>query len=732
MTFGTGLFGVTPFGAAAGAAGPAGPEQYAPTAALRVICVAGQVVAARVELAVKVFEQYQPSAPLAVRVHGPRVAPVVPLRVSVFECYAPAVPLAVSVSAPVQAPAAGGSAVVWGARILLGGVDVSARITGQINVEAEEGAAAVAHFALAPAGQVVSMASWARKPVVIDLEYFDTAGLRIGLHRLFTGLVDSPDYDVDTRVTLFTCSDGRQAKIMGMHRGAIDALTPDAVWSPHVFDRYALAEQYLDDRVSTLAGSVEGDAWGALHYTPWAGVPTRSFHEDDVLDGSLRPRLAGASAARRARLSITYRRPQAVVRGIMFYYEAPSLGTQFATGCRALSRAAVEQALQGSGATVEAPIVWAPYPVRASIENRGYIITVGSVAESLCLGAATWLNRRYSRWISEGYEVLVGTEGTLSDESRTVAVQWDTSDNDNKRPPANAVTAFAVEQQEQPVPYIPPRTSQGETLVDYVPDGQPDAAGFALAYAAVLRSAARGVAESQRGSTISISVSIDPSITLRTYAAVATAPVSGSGKVRRVVHRLDIDAGSAVTDVELECVSAILPDVPAPVRPAVPHEIDPAGVRAEAGNYIGGLFDSPPHNEVTMWGYTSNGTTLTSPSAANRYPEQFSVRVPGIEERAQAGVTVPPLCTMTAGSTLLEALTSTDGFAYGVKISGAGIPAGAVIQSVDTSAKTAHISLPATITGVEREVRVATRQYVPRVRVSYHPTINRTGPFVGA
>lgn len=92
MSFGIGIFGVTPFGAAAGGTAPTGPEQYAPTAALRVICVAGQVVAARVELTVKVFEQYQPSAPLAVRVHGPRVAPVVPLRVSVFERYAPAAP----------------------------------------------------------------------------------------------------------------------------------------------------------------------------------------------------------------------------------------------------------------------------------------------------------------------------------------------------------------------------------------------------------------------------------------------------------------------------------------------------------------------------------------------------------------------------------------------------------------------------------------------------------------
>lgn len=730
MTFGVGLFGIALFGR--GAAAPAAPDEATPIITpLRIIVCAGEVVRTLVPLQIKVFERYMPTAPLSVTVHGPRLAARVPLRVTVFERYAPAVPLAVSVSALGGAPAAG-DCVRWGARVLLGGVDVSARLTGEINVEFEEGAAAVAHFALAPEGRAVALATLARLPVVIELERFNSAGARVALQRMFTGVVDTPDYDVDSRVTLFTCSDGRQAKIAGMHRGAIDALTPDAVWSPHVFDRYALAEQYLEDRVSTLAGTVEGDAWGALHYTPWAGPPTRSFDEDEILDGSLRPRLAGASAARRTRLAITYRRPQAVVRGILFYYDSPTIEQQLATGCRALSRAAVEQALQGSGATIEAPIVWKPYPVRAGIPGLGYMVTVGSVAESLCLGAATWLNRRYSRWISEGYEITVGTEGTRSDDARTVAVEWDSSDNDSRRPPANAVTAFAVAQKDQPVPYIPPRTSMGETLVDYVPPGQPDASGFNAAYACAVRAAARSVAESLRGSTIAFSVSVDPTITLRTYATVATGAVSGGGKVRRVAHRLSIDSGSAVTDVELECVSAELPPVPAPARPAIPHAIDPRGLRAEAGNYIGGLADSQPYNEVAMWGYASNGVTLTSPAVGNKYPEQFSVRVPGIEERAQGAVAVPPTCTMTAGSDLLEALTSTDGFAYGVKITGDGIPAGAKILAVDATAKTVQLSAPATMTGIEREVRVETRQYVARVRTQYHPIITRNGPTIGA
>ena len=74
---------------------------------------------------------------------------------------------------------------------------------------------------------------------------------------------------------------------------------------------------------------MDSDEYGALGYTAWSGAATRTFTEDQILDGTLQPQLAAAAAAKRMRLTMTYRRPEVVVRGIAFRYEAPSLVTQF-------------------------------------------------------------------------------------------------------------------------------------------------------------------------------------------------------------------------------------------------------------------------------------------------------------------------------------------------------------------------------------------------------------------
>ena len=338
MSYGAGLYGSTLYGAAPGSAGP---EVYAPSVSLRVIVCAGQVVTPVVHLRVTVSETYTPTLPLEITVRRPRFAPVVPLSISVFETYTPVLGLAITVTPDAEIPppaAVGMPPDVWAVRVTLGTADVSARLTGSVEVDADADAARVARFSLAPAGAVVDLADLARKAVTVTFERLDAegavAGRRItsynvcytkllraegavaGRWRLFTGVVDTPEFDPVTRVIAFTCSDARQAKVAAMSRAQIDALIPAGLWSPFIFDRYADSEQYLADRLSTVAGSVDSDEYGALGYTAWSGAATRTFTGDQILDGTLQPQLAAAAAAKRMRLTMTYRRPEVVVRGI--------------------------------------------------------------------------------------------------------------------------------------------------------------------------------------------------------------------------------------------------------------------------------------------------------------------------------------------------------------------------------------------------------------------------------
>lgn len=731
MSYGAGLYGSTPYGSAPGSAGP---EVYAPTVNLRVIVCVGQVVQPLVHLRVTVFEQYAPALPLEITVRQPQFAPTVPLSISVFETFTPVLGLAITITDDAEIPppaAVGVPADVWSMRVTLGTADVSARLTGVVEVDADADAARVARFALAPAGTVVDLADLARKAVTVTLERMDSVGAVIGRWRLFTGVVDTPEFNPATRVIAFTCSDARQAKVAAMTRAQIDALIPDGLWSPFVFDRYADSEQYLADRLSTVAGSVDGDEYGTLGYTAWAGAATRTFTEDQILDGTLQPQLAAAAAAKRTRLTMTYRRPEVVIRGIDFRYEAPSLSSQFYLGHRALTRNAVEQALSGSGATVVGDIGWMPYPTASAIDGIGGVIASPNDAPALCVGAWATLNRRYSRWIDETFVVEIGSTGTLVEEQRIVSVEWDTTENDNSRPPANSITAFLAEKG-GPIPKIKQRATPGETHVAYVPDGQPDAAAWEVAYKVAVRVAAKSVAESLRGSTISFSVPMDPSITLRNRIAVDTDVCSGAGKVVRVRHVADIEAGTAISQVELECVSVTLPAVTMPTRPTIPTAIKPGSLHCRAETWIGGLATSRPWEEKVMFGFSTNASQATAPPGAERYPEAFSVMVPGIEDAAQGTVAVPPQCTMVAGSNVISALTSTDGFDAEVGISGSGLPTGTTIVSVDATARTATLSAAATVSGKDREVRVETRQYIPRIRAQYAPTLVRVGPIVGA
>lgn len=731
MTFGATPFGAAPF-AAAGAEAPAPSEVYSRTLGLNLIVCAGTAVRPRLFLRESVFERFTPALGLTLQVHAPRTTPVLPLKLSVFGTVTPVLGLALTVNAASAAPVAG-ETYVWAAKVVLAGVDVSARLTGQIEIDADEDSARTARVSLAPAGGALAMVSLAKALIAIDLIRHDSAGVTTGIYRLFTGWVDTPNYDAATRVLNLTCTDARQAKILAMTRAQIDALVPGK-WSPFVFDRYATSEQYLADRLSTVAGSVDADAFGTLRFTPWAGAPDRVFTEADVVDASLQATVDSTASRRKTVLTLTYRYPQAKVRGIHFRYEAPSISQMFYLGLRALTRNAVEQALNGSGATVVGSINYQEYPTTSLVQasgGMGVVLADPTSAAQLCMAATAVLNRRYSRWIDEQWTVAIGADGTQSEESRVISVEWDPTESDTRKPPTNAMSGFLRLMNDSPLPYLPERLAPGENVLDYVPPGQPDATAFTLAYQVSVLAAAKQVAETQRDASIHFSTPLDPTITLQTFAAVDTDQVSGGGKVKRVRHLLDIASGSALTDVELCCVGVSLPSVPAPSRPTIPNAIKQGALLARAETWIGGMVESRPWNEDVMFGYCTNSTSIYAPAAAPRYPEQFSVFVPGIEEAAQGAVAVPPTCDMISGSAVIAHLSSMDGFAKDVYITGTGIPADTKILSVDTTGQTATLSHPVTLTAKAVEVRLAVRQYIDRRRVAYNAIITRLGPTIG-
>lgn len=220
------MFGLAPFGAAS--FGTAGGEitnndPYIRVLSLRLIVTAGEAVRSKLYLQARVYERFAPALPLALRTHAARITPTLPISLTVFGRITSVLGLALTVNTPSAIPGVG-EAYIWAAKVVMADVDVSGRVTGQIEIDADEDSARVARLSLAPAGSPLGLSNLAKRVITIDLVRSNSSGVTIGIFRLFTGWVDTSSYDADTRMLQLTCTDGKQAKILAMTRSQIDAL----------------------------------------------------------------------------------------------------------------------------------------------------------------------------------------------------------------------------------------------------------------------------------------------------------------------------------------------------------------------------------------------------------------------------------------------------------------------------------------------------------------------------
>lgn len=235
--------------------------------------------------------------------------------------------------------------------VVVGGVDVSARLTGAGSIEWEEGSARIAEMRLLPGDSSVNPAAWVGLPVSVDIGRVDAGANGAGLFRRFTGVVDVPQFDPLSHVTTLRCTDDLQSVIGRLTAAQIATVMPSALYSvaitgltssqtyfyneaetvrrtaydyaiqqsilaattdaavtaiieaenatpyqaldPEIYATqfYALADawNYGQALVSTLQGHLDLDAYQTPRYTPWApkATPDLSYTTDSINDGTL-------------------------------------------------------------------------------------------------------------------------------------------------------------------------------------------------------------------------------------------------------------------------------------------------------------------------------------------------------------------------------------------------------------------------------------------------------------
>lgn len=451
------------------------PTQYgAPTATLRV----------------QVRRLGQPSATMRIKVYG-KGQPSATLRVRVFD--------------PAALVLAGG----FGSRVLLGGEDVTERLTGPVVIEGEASAARVATFTLKLAG-AFTPASWLNQPVAVD--YF-----KGGCYwRRFTGVVDKPELDFTERTVAFRCTDNLPRRMDDATRAQIDAMTPGALWSRFAFGADSQGWDYLQDRLTTLRASVCLTARGEFSLFGWsAGAVSRTFGPADTQYQT--PVLTTAPASQlinRIDLEIRIRRPNLRAADAVWSwrYDGPLNASDLPYFPPSY------QVIQD--AIADLPSGWS---------SAGLVMGQIPTVPGYAMSASGALVRRWVQDETDLYTLSVScpasiaTYGELADtDTAAMSIDYDEKSWEEE---GRAALADGVD--------LDP-AAEADTLVEIR-----------------LAQAARRIADTHRAHRYDFTTLLDPRIELGQTLRVVTPSRSITGQVWKLVDRIDRAGGKAVSEITL-------------------------------------------------------------------------------------------------------------------------------------------------------------------------------------
>ena len=451
---------------------------------------------------------------------------------------------------------AAGSAGIWTIIVTIAGVDVTARIVGDIRIDAEEDSARVADLTIAPASTSFAVAAWVGKSITIDIAAMHT-GSPTSVERLFTGIIDTPVLDLAGRRIGLRCTDDLQGVVEAMDAAAIDAAIPDGYYSPAIFDPAARGWSRAQDRLSTVPASLDLTPARALRLTAWEPkfAADIAFTAAHLLDNSLSVSIAGAhDLTNSIAIDFGYRFPRVKAETYAVGYSYVSAGTisDFSAALSwFLQRAAVESAIKSAGAKIVA-ISYTPLPS----SGVGSWIPSPYDAE-LCMGFTATVTFDYGQTIEERHAITVYAPNSIA----AVGTRSDRLSGalEGVYPPIVAAETSML-LYGNAISSIPPQDTAagviGQTVaaeVTLTPDSDRAAADAAME--TLIAIAKTKIWASHRHNTVAASVALNPSIDVDKTISITAPGVTAQGKCRSLTHRLSPETGQATTDFAIALCS---------------------------------------------------------------------------------------------------------------------------------------------------------------------------------
>ena len=521
---------------------------------------------------------------------------------------------------------------------LVNGVDVSDRLSGPWQVTREEGRAAVAVIALLPMPGAIDVNDVIRAPVRFGYRIGDAAPVI-----LFTGVVDEPAFDPQTKRLVYTCTDNLPRVIGALTRPAIDALTPGAYWSDAAYTPDADALAYAQDRMETLPASLDLSIDGAPRMHLWEAAPTPHFtFRDDPSTGNFVDQTLRLSQAswrefvNEVEVAVEVRYQRRVQRDVGYRWTYTPTFQQYLVDSSSLpTEDTIRQAAEGAGYTVRRES-FTRLPPSGTYGSRVWVHNPDN-PPFYVLEANLTLARRWDETITERYTYTVRAPASIA---RFGQIREEDRITYSPNPPANTEEWLDRDLDETqnrgaiyPQAYFADLDGfvAGPGGMQYFDDVS-DAARTAAAMVGLGR-AGRRILEAHRQNTAEVTAPLLPEIDVIHTAKIIADGLTCQGKVREIIHSgdTDISAESPSTTIRIalsqaDGAASIVPSALVPVAAVIPAPTianSPLGYSDDV--HLGGRHYSPP-DDPEWTGWISN-YTIPDPGATNRYDERFVIDV---------------------------------------------------------------------------------------------------------
>ncbi|MFT3758970.1 hypothetical protein [Thauera sp.] len=608
--------------------------------------------------------------PVLVSVTPPQASRIVlPVRVQVATPDRFVLPVDVHVAAAIAAPGASPWPAApngaWRAVVVLGGEDISTRLSGRVSVSHGDNQAATAEFSMLPT-------------VAYELDQLIGRPVRIAFaaranpvaYTIYTGVVDVAAIDINTGIITCRCHDQLQERAANLSRDWIDAEVSGS-WHVAIDGEPENNREYLEQRIQSVPASYAIDPLGVFRVLPWRGAELRheTIGADDCVDGSLSLDMPSrGEIVTRVEVRSEYRYERLRARGARAQYQQPvtffqpviSLaGSAVRPGKQMLMTAMIQGATDSIGGWMLTGREIDHPPARTwnlgSSELNPYIWYItAAAAPSFALGFRAWFATRWLQTVTEDYTLTVvcpaleARLGVPVSEQIGASLQAEFDGAD-----------WSSDSSIAPLPIADRARFIGDRIVAHQPDGAAPADRDALLRALLDRARMR-IHGSTRTGRAAFDLPLRPDLWLDWHITLESSRVRVAGKAAKVSHEMDIQSGAAITSVELAFGLPGDADVamPAWLLPPAPEDtyVPPVGAfSCEIGTYVGGDASSPPWDEDSMVGFSTNYQD-GGDGDAEYYPHQLRVHAPALaaEDRDPRDLPVAALYEIDIPTDLLE------------------------------------------------------------------------------